>query len=80
MFYFCTRRNKEIGGPCFQDSTFMSTVTPGLADPTGLTGLMSKRLSDAMIIHILRKLELPDVLALRATSKRFDSLVSRLFR
>ena len=57
----------------------LSTVTPGLADPTGLTGLMSKQLSESVIIQILRELELPDVLALRATSTLFADLASRLF-
>jgi hypothetical protein len=55
-------------------NVLLSTVTPGL------TGLMSKQLSDSVIIQILRKLELPDVLALRATSRRFADLASRLFR
>lgn len=58
----------------------MATVTPGLADPTGLTGLMSKQLSDSVIIQMLRELELPYVLALRATSRFFADLASRLFR
>jgi hypothetical protein len=61
-------------------NVLLSKVTPGLAHPTGLTCLMSKQLSDGVIIWTLRKLELPDVLALRATSKHFDALVSRLFR
>jgi hypothetical protein len=58
----------------------LSTVTPGLADPTGLTGLMSKQLSDSVIIHILCLLSLPAVLALRATSRLFAEIASRLFR
>jgi hypothetical protein len=52
----------------------------GLAGPTGLTGLMRSQLSDGVIIWTLRNLELAGVLALRATSKHLDALVSRLFR
>ena len=52
----------------------LSTVTPGL------TGLMSNQLSDSVIIQILCLLQLPDVLALRATSRLFADLASRLFR
>jgi hypothetical protein len=58
----------------------MATFTPGLADPTGLTRLMSEQISDSVIIQMLRELELPYVLALRATSRFFADLASRLFR
>jgi hypothetical protein len=58
----------------------MATFTPGLADPTGLTRLMSEQISDSVIIQMLRELELPYVLALRATSSFFADIASRLFR
>jgi hypothetical protein len=54
-------------------NVLLSPVTPGL------TRLMSEQLSDSVIIQILRLLQLPDVLALRATSKFFADLASRMF-
>ena len=55
-------------------NVLLSPVTPGL------TRLMSQQLPDSVIIQILCLLQLPDVLALRATSKFFADLASRLFR
>jgi hypothetical protein len=54
----------------------------GLADPSGLTGLtalMRNRLSELVSLHILRKLELRDVLALRVASRTLNAIVSRMF-